>query len=68
MSLEVSGLKLYSVKEVAEKLRKPKLTVRNYLKEGKIKGLKITGRWYILENNLDRYIKKIELNSRRKMR
>jgi|AntAceMinimDraft_17_1070374.scaffolds.fasta_scaffold275804_1 excisionase family DNA binding protein len=64
MSLEVNGVELYSVKKVAEKLRSSKLTVRTYLKEGKIKGLKITGRWYIIGDNLDRYIKKIELNSR----
>ena len=43
MPLEVSGLKLYSVDEVAEMLRSTKLTIRTYFREGKIKGKKLPG-------------------------
>ena len=56
MPLEVSGLKLYSVDEVAEMLKSTKPTIRAYFKEGKIKGQKITGKWYITEDNLKKYL------------
>ena len=38
MPLEVSGLKLYSVDEVAEMLKSTAPTIRSYFREGKIKG------------------------------
>lgn len=56
MPLEVSGLKLYSVDEVAEMLKSTKPTIRLYFREGKIKGQKVTGRWYITEENLKKYL------------
>ena len=55
MPLEISGLKLYGVDEVAEMLKSAKLTIRAYFREGKIKGQKITGKWYITEDNLKNY-------------
>ncbi|HBY57438.1 MAG TPA: hypothetical protein DEG96_06210 [Candidatus Atribacteria bacterium] len=56
MPLEVSGLKLYNVDEVAEMLKSTKPTIRAYFREGKIKVQKITGRWYITEENLKKYL------------
>jgi len=56
MPLEVSGLKLYSVDEVAEMLKSTKPTIRSYFREGKIKGQKITGKWYITEDNFKKYL------------
>ena len=56
MPLEVSGLKLYSVDEVAEMLKSTKPTIRAYFRKGKIKGQKITGKWYITEDNLKNYL------------
>ena len=56
MPLEVSGLKLYSVDEVAEMLKSTKPTIRAYFREGKIKGQKITGKWYITEDNFKKYL------------
>jgi len=40
MPLEISGLKLYNVDEVAEMLKSTKPTIRAYFREGKIKGQK----------------------------
>ena len=40
MPLEVSGLKLYSVDEIAKMLKSTKPTIRAYFREGKIKGQK----------------------------
>jgi len=56
MPLEFSGLKLYSVDEVAEMLKSTKPTIRAYFREGKIKGRKIIGKWYITEDNLKKYL------------
>lgn len=56
MPLEVSGLKLYSVDEVAEMLKSTKPTIRTYFREGIIKGQKVTGKWYITEDNLKKYL------------
>ena len=56
MPLEISGLKLYSVDEVAKMLKSTKPTIRAYFGEGKIKGQKITGKWYITEDNFKKYL------------
>jgi len=56
MPLEISGLKLYNVDEVAEMLKSTKPTIRAYFKEGKIKGQKVAGKWYITEDNLKKYL------------
>ena len=56
MPLTFSGLKLYSVDEVAEMLKSTKPTIRTYFREGKIKGQKVTGKWYITEDNLKSYL------------
>jgi len=56
MPLEVSGIKLYSVGEVAEMLKSTKPTMRAYFREGKLIGRKISGKWYITEDNLKKYL------------
>jgi len=56
MPLEILGLKLYSVDEIAEMLKSTKPTIRAYFREGKIKGQKITGKWYTTEDNLKKYL------------
>ena len=56
MPLEVSGLKLYNVDEVAEMLKSTKPTIRSYFREGKIKGQKVNGKWYITDDNLKSYL------------
>ncbi|HUS49269.1 MAG TPA: helix-turn-helix domain-containing protein [Candidatus Paceibacterota bacterium] len=56
MPLEVSGIKLYSVGEVAEMLKSTKPTMRGYFREGKLMGRKISGKWYITEDNLKNYL------------
>ena len=56
MPLEVSGLKLYSVDEVAEMLKSTAPTIRSYFREGKIKGQKVNGKWYITDDNLKSYL------------
>ena len=43
MPLELGELRLYSVDKLSEQLKISKDTVRNYLKEGKLRGKKLGG-------------------------
>ena len=56
MPLEVFGLKLYSVDEVAVMLKSTKQTIRIYFRDRRIKGQKINRRWYTTEDNLKKYL------------
>ena len=40
----------------AASIKSTKPTIRAYFREGKIKGQKITGKWYITEGNLKNYL------------
>jgi len=56
MPLEVSGIKLYSVGEIAEMLKSTSPTIRAYFRDGKLVGRKISGKWHITEDNLKKYL------------
>ena len=56
MPLEVSGIKLYNVEEVADMLKSTPPTIRAYFREGKLIGRKISGKWHITEDNLKKYL------------
>ena len=43
---------LYSVPELSQKLNVTAVTIRNYLKQGKLKGQKVMGRWFILDDDI----------------
>ena len=43
---------LYSVPELSQKLNVTTVTIRNYLKLGKLKGQKVMGRWFILDDDI----------------
>ena len=50
--IERLGMKLYTLYEVAEILSVTPRTMSTYLKNGRIPGQKIRGRWMITEENL----------------
>lgn len=50
-------LEMYTVKEVAEKLKISEGTMRNYLSSGKIKYVKFLGNVRITEEELEKHIK-----------
>ena len=54
----MTELKLYNLKEVSELLKVTQRTLLTYLKEGKLKGQKIGGKWIISEENLHKFINK----------
>ena len=49
-------MEMYTVQEVAERLKVSEGTVRNYLSEGKIKYVKILGNTRIKKEELDKLI------------
>jgi len=47
MPKQFDGLTLYTPAEVADRLGVQVVTVRRYLKEGKLAGRKFAGNWYV---------------------
>jgi len=49
-------LKIYTLTEVAEMLQVTRRTLYNYLKDGRLKGNKVVGKWIITEEQLKDFI------------
>ncbi len=54
--MKLLEVKLYDIKEVAKILDISTRTVSSYIKDGKIKALKIGGKWKIKEDDLKEYL------------
>lgn len=50
---------LYSVPELSQKLNVTTVTIRNYLKQGKLKGQKVMGRWFILDDDIVEFFREL---------
>ena len=59
MPIQIIGTNLYSVSELAQKLNVTTVTIRNYLKQGKLKGKKVMGRWLVLEEDTTQLLREI---------
>ena len=59
MSTKIGEKTLYSVKEVSQKLNVTPVTIWKYLKEGKLRGQKAMGRWFILDKDLMEFFKEL---------
>lgn len=55
MPKAVGNLVLYSVKELSDSLGISELTIRSYLRSGKLKGRKLGVQWYVIEESLRDY-------------
>lgn len=55
MPKEIGDLRLYTVKEVAEKLGFLEKTIRKMLRDGELQGKKLGRRWFISEKFLKEY-------------
>jgi excisionase family DNA binding protein len=55
MPIQIGDIKLHSLKELSEKLGVTKVTLRTYLRTGKIKGRKMGTTWYVTEESLREY-------------
>jgi len=52
MAITISGRTLYSVSELSMKLNVTTVTIRNYIKQGRLRGQKAMGRWFISEEDM----------------
>lgn len=55
MPRQIGKLTLYSVDDLHEQLGLSKMTIRAYLREGKIRGRKLGVKWYVTEEALREY-------------
>ncbi len=53
---KLSGLTLYTLTELESILGVTHRTLQSYIKDGRLKGVKIGGKWKVSEENLKRFI------------
>lgn len=63
MPKQVGNLTLYSVNDLHEQLGLSKMTIRAYLREGKIRARKLGVKWYITEEALREYFNESNRNT-----
>lgn len=68
MPKEIGRLTLYSVEDLHEKLGLSKMTIRAYLREGKIRARKLGVQWYVTEEALYEYFNTTEEPAEKKQR
>jgi hypothetical protein len=56
MVIKVGKKKLYSVKDLSLMLPITPLTIREYIRKGKLKGHKIGKNWYVTKENLSLFL------------
>lgn len=47
--IEIGSIRLYNIAELAETFGVSELTLRNYVREGRLKGRKVGKRWFVSE-------------------
>jgi len=52
MPIEIADIKLYSLLELSQTLKITTVTLRTYIKQGKLKAKKVGGKWYVTEDAL----------------
>jgi len=52
----IKPIKMYTLKDLAAQLNVTERTMHSYIKDGKLKGQKIGGRWQISESNLHKFL------------
>jgi len=55
MPTKIKDITLYSVSEVSNKLNVTPVTIWKYLKQRKLKGQKVMGKWFISEDDLTEF-------------
>ena len=56
LPIKFDDKKLYSIRELAKILPVTPLTIRKYIREGKIKGRKIGKNWYVIKEDLEAFL------------
>ncbi len=60
MAITISGQTLYSVSELSQKLNVTTVTIRNYIKQGRLRGQKAMGRWFIAEQDMVEFFNSLQ--------
>lgn len=60
MAITISGQTLYSVSELSMKLNVTTVTIRNYIKQGRLRGQKAMGRWFIAEEDMTDFFNSLQ--------
>ncbi len=58
MPTKINNVNFYSVADLSLKLNVTTASVRNYLRQGHLKGQKIMDRWFISEDDLNEFLEK----------
>lgn len=64
MAKKIGSLTLYTVDDLHELLGISKMTIRAYLREGRLKGRKLGVQWYVSEDALKEYFDVGEVNEK----
>ena len=59
MPVQIKNTNLYSVTELSRMLNVTTVSIRNYIKQGHLKGQKVMGRWFVLEEELEDFFSKL---------
>ena len=59
MPATIESVTLYSVPELAHMLNVTTFSIRNYIKQGYLKGQKLTGRWFVSEEEVMDFFKRL---------
>lgn len=59
MPVQIQNTNLYSVTELSHMLNVTTVSIRNYIKQGHLKGQKVMGRWFVLEEELQDFFSKL---------
>jgi excisionase family DNA binding protein len=57
MPIQIENTTLYTVPEISQVLNVTTTTIRYYIRQGKLRGRKLNGRWIISYDDLIQYIK-----------
>ncbi len=56
MPVQIGNIKLYSLKELVYPLKVNMITIRGYVREGRLKGQKVGQKWYVTEESLQEFL------------
>ena len=57
MPTTIDDVTVYSVPDLSEMLNVTTVSVRNYIKQGHLKGQKVMGRWFVSEQEVSEFLK-----------
>ena len=57
MPTTIEDVTLYSVPDLSQMLNVTNVSIRNYIKQGHLKGQKVMGRWFVSEQELSDFLK-----------